>query len=105
MPKRVNPKAQKRDWRWYASMLLNGLVALSMVLGTVLLFTGAPTPQATAPTIVLPTLSTDAGSSGTPGTPVIQAVASPTPIAPAITAAPQAIMSLTPPAATPTPTR
>ena len=40
MPRRSKAKAQKRDWRWYASFALNGAVALSMVLGTVFLFTG-----------------------------------------------------------------
>ena len=41
MPRRAKPQTQKKNWRWYASMGLNGLVALSMVLGTVFLFTGA----------------------------------------------------------------
>ncbi len=58
MPKRAKPKSQKRGWRWYASMGLNGLVALSMVLGTVFLFTGAPRP--TPPTIVPPTVDVNA---------------------------------------------
>jgi hypothetical protein len=54
MPRRAKPKSQKRGWRWYASMGLNGMVALSMVLGTVFLFTGAPRP--TPPTITAPTV-------------------------------------------------
>jgi hypothetical protein len=53
MPKRSKPKTKKRDWRWYASFVLNGAVALSMVLGTVFLFTGAP--RAAPPTFVPPT--------------------------------------------------
>jgi hypothetical protein len=56
MPKRSDPRKQKRDWRWYASFGLNAMVALSMVLGTVFLFTGAPQPSAPAlPTISVPT--------------------------------------------------
>ena len=54
MPRRAKPQTQKKNWRWYASMGLNGLVALSMILGTVFLFTGAPTAQPasiTAPTV------------------------------------------------------
>jgi hypothetical protein len=38
MPRRSTPKQQKRDWRWYAMMSLNGLVVLSMVIGTFLIF-------------------------------------------------------------------
>ena len=54
MPRRVDPsKKTKRDWRWYASIGLNGIVALSMILGTVFLFTGAPTRS--IPTIEVPT--------------------------------------------------
>jgi len=54
MPRRAKPKTQRKNWRWYASMGLNGLVALAMVMGTVFLFTGAPTAQPasiTAPTV------------------------------------------------------
>ncbi len=60
MPKRSKPKSQKRDWRWFASLALNGAVALSMVLGTVLLFSGPPAPP--PPTIAPPTQP--AGSTG-----------------------------------------
>lgn len=57
MPRRAKPKSQKRGWRWYASMGLNGLVALSMVFGTVLLFTGGSiAPRPAVPTIVAPTV-------------------------------------------------
>lgn len=56
MPKRADPKKKRRDWRWYATTGLNAIVALSMVLGTVFLFTGAPTRTAPAlPTLEVPT--------------------------------------------------
>ncbi len=45
MPKRGKPKTERRDWRWYASFVLNAAVALSMVLGTVFLFTGGSISQ------------------------------------------------------------
>ena len=54
MPRRAKSKSTKKNWRWYASMGLNGLVALAMVMGSVLLFTGLPTAQPqsiTAPTV------------------------------------------------------
>jgi hypothetical protein len=52
MPRRSKPKVQKRDWRWYASFGLNAAVALSMVLGTVILFTGGSiVPRQAAPTV------------------------------------------------------
>lgn len=57
MPRRSKPKARKRDWRWYASLALNGAVALSMVLGTIFVFTGAPPPA--PPPIEVPTLAPD----------------------------------------------
>src|SRR5512144_1989855 len=56
MPRRIKPKNQKKDWRWYASFAMNAAVALSMVLGTVLLFSGGP-PAPAVPTIVPPTES------------------------------------------------
>jgi predicted phosphodiesterase len=55
MPKRIDPKKQRRDWRWWANVGLNGLVALSMVLGTVFVFTGIGTPRAAPPTLEVPT--------------------------------------------------
>jgi len=70
MPRRVDPnkKKQRRDWRWYASFGLNAIVALSMVLGSVVLFTGIstnrqiptiepPTAAPTLPSTVAPTLA------------------------------------------------
>lgn len=79
MPRRSKVKTQKRDWRWYASFALNGAVALSMVLGTVFLFTGGsisrpapivpptetvgPAAPAVAPT---PTAPSTPGPSPTP---------------------------------------
>ncbi len=61
MSKRSKPKREKRDWRYYAAFALNAVVAASMVLGTIFLFTGAPRPAPSVPTIVPPTES--AGSS------------------------------------------
>ncbi len=58
MPKRSKPKSQRRDWRWYASFALNAAVALSMVLGTVFLFTGGSIAQQ-AP-VVPPTVTVGA---------------------------------------------
>lgn len=58
MPKRSKPKSQRRDWRWYASFALNAAVALSMVLGTVFLFTGGSVAQQ-AP-VVPPTVTVGA---------------------------------------------
>ena len=56
MPKRFDPKKKRRDWRWYANIGLNGIVALSMVLGTVFVFTGVGTPSAPPPpTLEVPT--------------------------------------------------
>ncbi|MCL4489528.1 MAG: hypothetical protein M1570_15575 [Chloroflexi bacterium] len=70
MARRSKPKTQKRDWRWYASFGLNGLVALSMILGTVLLFTGGSIIQRQpVPTIAVPTISTDASNAGAAATP------------------------------------
>ncbi len=80
MPRRSKPKAQQRDLRWWLSMLLNGAVALSMVLGTVFLFTGAPRP--TPPTIEAPTAA---------------------PNSPVLTPAPPAAPTVAPPTPTPTP--
>ena len=56
MPRRIKSKPKKRDWRWYASFALNAAVALSMVLGTVIIFTGGPAAPA-QPTISVPTES------------------------------------------------
>jgi hypothetical protein len=76
MPRRGKSKSQKRGWRWYASMGLNGAVALSMVLGTVFLFTGAP--RSTPPTIVPPTIDVNSPTL-TPVPPSISTPAAPTP--------------------------
>lgn len=54
MPRRVKTKQQRRTWRWYATMGLDGLLAVSMVLGTIFLF-GGVSPQPAAPTLALPT--------------------------------------------------
>lgn len=57
MPRRKKPQATKKDWRWYMHTGLNIFVALSMVLGTVVLFTGgggAFTPSAAVPTLEIP---------------------------------------------------
>lgn len=73
MSRRSKLQQKKRDWRWYASFALNGAVALSMVLGTVLLFAPAPRPS------VLPTLEvpTAAPTSSVPT--LVPTVAPPTP--------------------------
>ncbi|MBI3915357.1 MAG: hypothetical protein HY327_14365 [Chloroflexi bacterium] len=77
MPRRAKPKSKRTDWRHYASLGLNGLVALSMVLGTVFLFTGAPTPQpVVSQTIEIPTLAPTV-----PATPAIIPTATSTPVA------------------------
>lgn len=73
---RRSSKPTKRDWRWYAALALNGAVALSMVLGTVFLFAGAPTQRTTAPTLEVPTAGpTVAPNVATP----VPTVAPPTP--------------------------
>jgi hypothetical protein len=53
MPRRKKPQAAKKSWHWYANMGLNVVVALSMILGTVFLFTGNTFSQQRG--IVLPT--------------------------------------------------
>jgi 3',5'-cyclic AMP phosphodiesterase CpdA len=85
MPRRSKPKAQKRDLRWWASTLLNGAVALSMVLGTVFLFTGGPRPA--PPTIEAPTVA--------PNSSVLTPAPLPT--------SPPAAPTVAPPTPTPTP--
>ncbi len=88
MPRRAKPKSKKRDWRYYASFGLNGLVALSMVLGTVFIFTGgstllqraAPTAEIEIPTLA-PTVSSDATAVATlpPSTPAATSTPTPSP--------------------------
>ncbi len=78
MPRRSKPQREKRDWRWYASFALNAVVALSMVLGTVLVFSGAGRPAPVAPTIVPPPESAS-GTSPTPASAPTNAPAAPTP--------------------------
>jgi hypothetical protein len=56
MPRRARPRETKRDWRWWANILLNGAVVVSMVFGSVLVFTGL-TPRQTLPTIEAPTVA------------------------------------------------
>ncbi len=79
MPKRVDPKKKRRDWRWYASFGMNVLLALSMVLGTVFLFTGAPTrsaappPTLEVPTLAPPTLPSNTAPTPAPPTPTPKA--------------------------------
>lgn len=93
MPRRVKSKQQRKTWRWYATMALNGALAVSMVLGTVFLFGGASTVRSAPPTIAPPTvnpnqtlvpptpLPTIVPTSPTPAppTPTTQAEASPSP--------------------------
>jgi len=67
MPKRFDPKKKKRDWRWYLQFAINTLVILSMVLGTVFVFTGAGAPSAPPPpTLDVPTLAPTTPASPTP---------------------------------------
>ncbi|MCL4396035.1 MAG: hypothetical protein M1482_14735 [Chloroflexi bacterium] len=82
MPRRSKPKSEKRTWRWWASMALNGAVAVSMVLGTVFLFTGAPVTSS-APTLLPPTADANATL-----TPIVQPTAVTTPVPPTATPAP-----------------
>ncbi len=101
MPRRSKPKNEKRDWRWYASFVLNAAVALSMVLGTVFLFTGgSAAPQPTQPTISVPTLAPGATTpvSGA-STPVAAPTATPASPAPAATPTPKASAGLQTPLA------
>lgn len=78
MSRRAKSKSRKRDWRWYASLVLNSAVALSMVLGTIFVFTGAPPPA--PPTIEVPTLAPD-----TPVPTPTSVPATPTPVPPSPT--------------------
>jgi hypothetical protein len=78
MPRRSKPKETKRDWRWWASTLLNGAVVVSMVIGTIFVFAGVPTRTAPqAPTNELPTLAptTIAPPTAPPATPTPKASA------------------------------
>jgi hypothetical protein len=78
MPRRKKPQATKRDWRWFMNTGLNVFVALSMVLGTVVLFTGGNFGQRAAPPTIeipqdIPTLAPTTGAPNAtvplPGTP------------------------------------
>ncbi len=74
MPRRVDPRKQRRDWRWYANVGLNAIVALSMVLGTVFIFTGVGTPSAPPPpTLEVPTAAPNVAPTPAPPTPTPQA--------------------------------
>ncbi len=73
MPRRIKPKETKRDWRWWASTLLNGAVVVSMVLGTVFVFAGVSTRSA-PPTLEVPTA---APTTAVP--PTLAPLATPTP--------------------------
>lgn len=54
MPRRKKPQ-NKKTWHWYAGTVLNIFVALSMVLGTVVLFTGGANVFSQPRGVVLPT--------------------------------------------------
>ncbi len=83
MPRRRKPQATKKDWRWWMHTSLNVLVALSMVAGTIVIFTGgnfgAPPP---APTFEnsqgIPTLAPTVGAP-TSATPPLQETPTPGP--------------------------
>lgn len=73
MSRRSKLQQKKRDWRFYASFALNAAVALSMVLGTVLLFAPAPTPSV-LPTLEVPTAApTSSAPTVVPPTPTPKA--------------------------------
>ncbi len=93
MSRRSNTQkqGQKRDWRWYANIGLNGIVALSMVLGTVLLFTGPAITQQAAPAATAIPQSANPVVNPTTPTPVAP---TPTPAAP--TPTPKAELNRTP---------
>lgn len=59
MSRRIKPKETKRDWRWWTNILLNGAVVVSMVFGSILVFTGVRPAASTQPlpTIEAPTLA------------------------------------------------
>jgi 3',5'-cyclic AMP phosphodiesterase CpdA len=73
MPRRIKLKETKRDWRWWTSMLLNGAVVLSMVFGSIIVFTGL-TPRQAIPTIEVPT-----AAPATVAPPTLAPAATPTP--------------------------
>jgi|GEM_PF-1245828 hypothetical protein len=74
MPRRVDPRKKRRDWRWYANVGLNAMVALSMVLGTVFIFTGVGTPSAPPPpTLEIPTAAPNFAPTPVPPTPTPKA--------------------------------
>ncbi len=81
MPRRRKPQATKRDWRWYMHTGLNVFVALSMVLGTVVLFTGGNFGQGSAaPTFEAPQdIPTLAPTSGAPTSVTPPLATTPTP--------------------------
>jgi len=69
MPRRRKVQATKRDWRWYANLGLNGLIVVSMGVGTILLFTGNPLQQRNSvafptdfPAVDIPTLAPTVGA-------------------------------------------
>jgi serine/threonine-protein phosphatase CPPED1 len=80
MPRRIKPKETKRDWRWWTSMLLNGAVVLSMVLGTIFVFAGVPTRSA-VPTLEVPTAAPTTVAPPTIAPPTSAPSATPTPTA------------------------
>ena len=86
MPRRKKVTPTKRDWRWYAHTGLNVFVALSMVLGTVVLFTGNTFQRQNSivfptelPVSDIPTLAPTVGAPlGTPAaTPAVTPTAKP----------------------------
>ncbi len=104
MPRRSKPKVQKRDWRWYASFGLNAAVALSMVLGTVFLFTGGSILQRQAPPPTLDLSSTAVQTPTVAATPAsapsAMNTATPAPSEPPLTPTPKALSSNASPAST-----
>ena len=79
MPRRIKPKETKRDWRWWASTLLNGAVVVSMVLGTIFVFAGVSPTRNTLPTQEVPTAAPTTVAPPTLAPPTSAPPATPTP--------------------------
>jgi hypothetical protein len=77
MPRRIKTKETKRDWRYWASMVLNGAVVVSMVLGTIFVFAGVPSRS--LPTQSVPTAGPSIAAPPTAVPPSVVPSVTPTP--------------------------